>query len=205
MSSNDPEQIRADIEATRARLSADVDTLAEEANPKTIARRKVDDVKDSVRDRAAGLKDKLMGSADDAKGSAQDALGSAQDALGSARSSAGNAPGAVKSKTRGNPLAAGVIAFGAGMLVSALIPSSDREQQAVSALKERAEPVKQQLTDVAKEAADNLKQPAQEAVASVKDTATDAAQNVKAEGQSAGQDVKDQAAASKDAVQETRS
>ena len=32
MSTQDPEQIRADIEATRARLSADVDTLADEAN-----------------------------------------------------------------------------------------------------------------------------------------------------------------------------
>ncbi len=198
MTSNDPDQIRADIEATRARLSADVDTLADEANPKNIARRKVDDVKDSVRDSATGLKDRIMGSADDTKGSAQDALGSAKDA-------AGGAPATVKSKTRGNPLAAGVIAFGAGMLISALIPSSDREQQVVADLKEKAEPVKQQLTDVAKDAADSLKQPAQDAVASVKDTATDAAQSVKAEGQSAAGDVKDQAAASKDAVQESRS
>ena len=34
------------------------------------------------------------------------------------------APTAVKQKAQGNPLAAGVIAFGIGMLVSSLIPST---------------------------------------------------------------------------------
>lgn len=190
MTSNDPEQIRADIAATRARLSGDVDTLADEANPKTIAHRTVDDVKNS----AVGLKDRLMGSADDTKSSLQNAVSSGKDA-------ADGTPGSVKSRTQGNPLAAGVIAFGLGMLSAALIPSSDREQQLVSDLKTKADPAKQQLTDAAKQAADHLRHPAQEAVTAVKDTATDAAQNVKSEGQTAGQDVKDQATESKDAVQ----
>ena len=82
MTTNDPEQIRADIEATRARLSADVDTLADEANPKNIARRKADDVKESVRDRVTGLKDSIMGTAEDAKSAVQDKVGSARDSVG---------------------------------------------------------------------------------------------------------------------------
>ena len=116
MSTNDPEQIRADIEATRARLSAAVDTLADEANPKNIARRKADDVKESVRDRVTGLKDSIMGTADDVRGSAHDTAGSARDsvagAAGSARDAVSNAPGNVRARTRGNPLAAGVVACG---------------------------------------------------------------------------------------------
>lgn len=87
--SNDPDQIRADIEATRQRLSTDVDTLTDEANPKTIAKRQVDKVKDAGSD----LKDKIMGS--------EDSSGSAGEALDSARSSVSDAPATLKQKTRG--------------------------------------------------------------------------------------------------------
>ncbi|MGI8457628.1 MAG: DUF3618 domain-containing protein [Propionibacteriaceae bacterium] len=191
--SNDPDQIRADIEATRQRLSNDVDTLTDEANPKTIAKRKVDHVKEA----GADLKDKIMGSADDARGSAGDTAASLQSA-------ASDAPGAVKQKTRGNPLAAGLVAFGLGALIAGLIPASDREQQAAADLKANIGPVKQQVTDIAKDAAANLKEPAQDAAESVKATATDAAETVKSEGQSAAEDVQGQAQASKASVQDTR-
>ena len=40
-SSSNPDQIRADIERTRATLSSDVDTLAYEANPATKAKHTV--------------------------------------------------------------------------------------------------------------------------------------------------------------------
>ena len=43
--SSDPEQIRAEIEQTRSSLSNDVDALADQANPRNIARRQVDTVK----------------------------------------------------------------------------------------------------------------------------------------------------------------
>ena len=59
--SNDPDQIRADIERTRAELSYNVDSLTDTANPKNIADRQVDKVKGAV----AGVRDKIMGSPDD--------------------------------------------------------------------------------------------------------------------------------------------
>jgi hypothetical protein len=43
--SNDPDEIRADIERTRAALSDDVDDLAESVKPKNVAQRQVDKVK----------------------------------------------------------------------------------------------------------------------------------------------------------------
>ena len=46
--SNDPDQIRADIERTRAELSYNVDSLTDTANPKNIADRQVDKVKGAV-------------------------------------------------------------------------------------------------------------------------------------------------------------
>ncbi len=65
-----PDEIRAEIERTRANLSNDVDALTEQANPKNIARRQVDKVKD----RGVGIKDRIMGSAADVQDAVSDKL-----------------------------------------------------------------------------------------------------------------------------------
>ncbi|MDV7355412.1 DUF3618 domain-containing protein [Rhodococcus sp. NPDC019627] len=189
--SQDPDRIRADIERTRRNLSADVDTLAREANPTTIAKRKVGRMTSAV----GGVRDRVMGSAQDAGSSLADAQSSAADA-------AQSAPRAVRQHTQGNPLAAGLIAFGAGLLVASMLPASEREQEAALAVKEKAEPLTQELTDVAKDAAQNLKEPAQNATQAVKETVADAADTVKSEGTSAAQDVQGRAADAKDTVRE---
>ena len=201
--SNDPDQIRADIERTRAELSYNVDSLTDTANPKNIADRQVGKVKGAV----AGVRDKIMGSPDDPydDGRVGDVRGLASDKASAIGSAVSDAPGMAKEKTRGNPLAAGLIAFGAGLLVSSLIPSSQKEQEAVSTLQENLEPLKQQAADVGKEMAENLRGPAQEAAEAVKSTATTAAQNVKDEGQSAKDEVQGQAEGSKAAVQDAQS
>jgi gas vesicle protein len=107
------------------------------------------------------------------------------------------APQAVVRQTRGNPLAAGLIAFGAGWLVSSLLPASQREQELAEQAKQRASEIGQPLVDAAKDAAmemkDNLQEPAQHAVESVRDTAADAGRTVTEEGRSAAQDVQDHA------------
>jgi hypothetical protein len=227
--SNDPDEIRADIERTRATLSDDVDDLAESVKPKSVARRQVDKVKDAV----GGVKDRVMGSDEDDYSSstvggkasaAKDAVAdkayatkdavadkayAAKDTVSEKASEASEAvreaPATVKRKTQGNPLAAGVIAFGLGMLVSSLIPSSEKERQAVSQLQENLEPVKQKATEVARDMGESLKPAAQEAAESVKGTAQEGVESVKQEGQSAAQDVKDQTKGSKETVQQQTS
>ena len=186
--STDPDEIRAEIERTRAGLSDDVNALADTVNPAHVAKRQASKVKDAF----SGAKDKVMGGA----GSGTSAVG---DAAGSAKSAVTGAPGQLADQTRGNPFAVGLIAFGAGLLAGSLLPTSAPEQQAATKVKEAAQPV---VSDAAKEVADNLKPAAQDAVASVKDTATDAAATVKDEGASAAQDVKGDAQDAKDAVQQ---
>ena len=112
-----------------------------------------------------------------------------------------DAPGAVARKAQGSPIAAGLIAFGAGLLVSSLLPASRVEQQAAEKIKDTAQPMVDDLTDTAKEIAGNLKEPAQQAMEEVKSTATDAAATVKDDATSAVDDVKTQAQDSKDTVQ----
>jgi nucleotide-binding universal stress UspA family protein len=108
--------------------------------------------------------------------------------------------------TRGNPLAAGLIAFGAGWLVSSLLPASEREQQAAAQLKdlaaEKGAPAVQQLGQAGQEAAQELRESAQQRVQSVKETAADAASTVAGEAQSQAADVTSHAQDAKGKVTE---
>ena len=224
--SNDPDEIRADIERTRAELSDNVDALADTANPKNIAKRQATRVKEA----ATGAKEYIMGSPDDsydsgrigdAKTSVQDKASDAkyavqekasdakyelQDKASAVGDAVSSAPTRVRQGARGNPLAAGLIAFGAGLLVSGLLPSSQKEQQALSTLQEKAEPLKEKATEAVKDVASSLKEPTQEAAQSVKETAAGGVQAVKEEGASAKQDVQGQLQDSRETVrQETQS
>ena len=94
MSSQSPEEIRAEIERTRANLSNDVDALADQANPKNIAKRKVDDIKD----KGIGLKDRIMGSASDAVETVTDKAHDVADKVtGHASNATGSASGSLQS------------------------------------------------------------------------------------------------------------
>jgi hypothetical protein len=227
MTSSDPDVIRRQIEDTRANLSYDVDALNEKVNPTRVVDRRVGKAKSTV----TGLKDKVFGVAQDkgavvsnrssnVAGSAQNAASSAADSVqgaahsaadsvqGAASSAMGavqSAPDTIQRQAQGNPLAAGLIAFGVGWLVSSLLPTSEKEKQlasqAESAVKEHSQPLVDQAKSVAQEIGDNLKPAAQEAVESVKSTAQEGVDTVRSEGQTAAQDVQGQAQQSKQTVQ----
>lgn len=190
---NDPDRIRADIEQTRFELSNDVDALKDKVSPGSLARRQ----RDRVRDALTGAKDRVMGAADDVQSRGQAALSSVGD-------TATSAPAVVKEKTQGNPLAAGLVAFGVGWLASTVIPASSPERRAAIALKERAEPVTQEFAGAAKQVVEDLRGPAEEAVESVKSTASDAAENVRVAGGAAAHDVRSEAQAAIEDVKEAR-
>jgi gas vesicle protein len=201
--SENPDAIRSDIEATRARLGTNVDAVADKVTPSNIVHRQTDKVRDAV----FGVKEKVMGTTDDPTTRAHTGAHTRTDHAGNplhdAGTAIGDAPHQVKAKTQGSPMAAGLIAFGAGLLLSALIPASEKEREAADALKTAAEPMTTELTEAAKDMAQGLKEPAREAMENVKATATDATQNLKAESQLAAADVKDRAADAKDTVQNT--
>ena len=188
--SSDPDQIRREIERTRTGLSDNVNALGDKVNPGSIARRQAG----RVRGAATSVKDAVLGSASDAAGTGQQVATTMGDAVS-------NAPSGVARKAQGSPIAAGLIAFGAGLLVSSLLPASRPEQQAAQAVKDTAQPLVDDLTDTAKNMAGNLQEPAQQAMAEVKSTATDAVAAVKDDATSAAADVKDQAQESKESVQ----
>ena len=164
---SNPDQIKADIETTRSNLGQDVDALADKVTPSKIVDRQVGKVRSAV----GSARDHVMGAAADAG------------------SGVGETSQRAVAKAKGNPMAVGLIAFGAGLLAASLIPASAKEKELAGNLKEAAEPLVEKAKDAAKEVGENLKEPAQEAVASVKDAATDAVDSVKSEAGSAKDDV----------------
>jgi len=216
MTSSDPDVIRRQIEDTRRELSYDVDALNEKVNPARVMDRRVS----AAKGRVTRMKEKVMGSASDTTSNAQDRMSSmagsvqetasgaaenVQNMASSAAETVQQAPQMLRQQAQGNPLAAGVIAFGVGWLVSSLLPASEKEtqlaQQAESAVREHKDALLQPAKEAAQEMGEQLKPAAQQAVEEVKSTAQDAASTVKEEGQSAAQDVQGQAQQSKEKVQ----
>jgi hypothetical protein len=216
MTSSDPDVIRQQIEDTRRELSYDVDALNEKVNPARVVDRRVT----AAKGRLTSVKERVMGSAHQTtsstqgmasnaagsvQGAASSAAGSVQDAASTAADAVQQAPQQIRQQAQGNPMAAGLIAFGVGWLVSSLLPASQKEtqlaQQAESAMREHKDTLLEPAKQAAQEIGEQLKPAAQDAVESVKSTAQDAAATVKDEGQSAVQDVQGQAEQSKQKVQ----
>ena len=179
--SQSAEEIRAEIESTRRDLGQDVDALADKVTPSKI----VDRQKNKLFGALTSVKDRVMGAAEDAAESVKDAGHSA----GSGVKDAGHA---VAHKTQGNPLAAGLVAFGVGMLVAALIPPSDKERELAATVEDKAQPLVEGVKDAAREVGENLREPAREAVDSVKETAQDAAHHVADDAKAGGETVADE-------------
>ena len=172
---NNPEQIRADIESTRRELGYDVDALADKVTPSKMVQRQTDKVKGAF----GTAKDRVMGVASDTSASTAGQFA--------------NAPHQVAETTRGNPLAVGLIALGVGWLVASLLPASEKEKQLASQVKDAAQPLVDEVSQVAGEVAENLREPSKDAAASVKDKAAQATESVNCEASDASGQVKQDA------------
>ncbi|HEV7651540.1 MAG TPA: DUF3618 domain-containing protein [Actinophytocola sp.] len=219
---DDPDLIRRDIERTQRNLSSDVDRLTDKVTPGRIVHRRMSHARRAM----TNMRERVMGTTTSsgsmtgggsttggAISTAQEKIGEGASTLADNTSSAASsvaqaveeAPQAIRRGTEGNPLAAGLIAFGAGWLLSSLVPASKVEQQLAEQAKDAAQeygrPVAEHLGHAAEEVRDNMREPAQQAVESVKDTATDAAGTVADEAKNAASDVGDRAEEAKSSVQ----
>ena len=193
----DTQRLTRDIEVTREDLTRDLDALTDRVSPARVVERRVERTKTG----AGRLKDRVMGTAAGVKDSAGSAAGSATSGVGdaahgvagSASSVASGTKDSVVSHTEGNPMAAGVIAFGIGWLMSSLMPVTAKEQQAAAALvdtaKEHGQPIADQAKQAASEVASTMQDKAQDAAQSVKETAQESAANVTDEAKGSAQTV----------------
>jgi len=189
-------QKEREIEATRARLSQDTDELGDKLSPQRMVQRRTE----AAKGRLSSLRERVMGTSTTARHSA-----SSGSAIRPGASSAVDAAGErvhagaqrVQSATDGNPLAAGLVAFGAGMVLSAMFPATEKEKQvgqaAADTVREHGQPLMDQAKTVGAEVAGNLKDQGTTAADEVRSSAQEAAENVKDEAQSSAVSVKDEA------------
>lgn len=216
MSTQNPDEIRADIERTRDRLSYDVDEIGRTVRPSNVVQRQ----KDKARSAIGGLKERVMGGHDEPdtghepsavekagqslSAVTDSARGSVNDAAQQAGEALSHTPQAARRQMQGNPLAAGLIAFGVGWLAASLLPSTRREQELTLEARRQAQPLLEEAGEAAQHLVEDLKPAAREALAEVKATAQSGVESVKGEGQDAAAQLKDEGVEAKNRVQDQR-
>jgi Protein of unknown function (DUF3618) len=220
--SDDPGEIRRDIAETRADMEGTLEAINDRVNPQRVYERR----SGRARQRWTSLKQSVMGSDDRAPGASPslsdrtpdvddrapgaspslsdrtpdvDVRGRAQQAT----QAVGDAPDAARRRTRGNPLAAGMITFGIGALIGGALPETDAERQAVGEADRHLDlqGTKQRLTERAQQVGDDVKASAQDAAQDLKGSAQGAAQDVKGDATREGERVRQDAQEAKDRVQ----
>ncbi|SIN24231.1 DUF3618 domain-containing protein [Micromonospora cremea] len=211
--SSDPDRIRREIETTRNELSSDVDALTDKVNPRRIAGERVGQARGAF----ARAKEKVMGSTShmgqEASQRMSHVAGSVRDesrsfgqqsrgAVGSVRDEARSLGRQSREQAQGNPLAAGLVAFGVGLLAASLLPPSGRERQlagrARGMVSEHSDQLRGQASQIGHQMQDNLREPAQQAAQSVRSTAGQGVSAVRDQGRSAAGQMQGQAHAAAD-------
>jgi Protein of unknown function (DUF3618) len=186
-------EVRSDIEDTRQDMSETIDAIADRTSPGRIIQRRRARMSDGWR----SMRERVMGRAELASGSVADTghgvAGSGRDTAGSVVEGARQAPEKVLEQAQGNPIAAGLIAFGGGLLVASLIPPSEAEQRVAGQVAEKAQPVRDELQRAGQQVADDLRSSAQESAEQVKQRATEAAGTVQGDVRASSETVKGQA------------
>ena len=124
----------------------------------------------------------------------QGIVGRAGDAtshvLESAKEGVAQAPQMLRRQARGNPMAAGMVALGAGWLVATVLPRTQEERAMVqriepklaetaAAVKSEGQAIAGELKEPAHEAVEQVKQTGQEVASEMRDEAKDAASSVR--------------------------
>lgn len=210
------------IEALEVRIGEVRESVVDKVSPKRVWQRKTAEVRSRLDDLGSsitGSKQAVAGSLGGARaslteksatttertgdlmgrtkskirGQAQELSERAGDTAASATDQAKAAPTAVRQRTESNPMAAGLLALGAGFLAATLIPPSERERKAATKVQSGLEPLKREATNVGREIAGELQQSAQGSVEQLKVRAEEAVERVKQDTQASTAEVKDQA------------
>jgi hypothetical protein len=187
-------EVRADIEDTRREMSDTIDAIADRTSPRRILDRR----RQAVAGRWRSMRETVMGPAEAAPAGAvgdgaRRVSESARDTTGSVADAARQVPETVVHQTQGNPVAAGIVAFGAGLLAATLIPPSEPEQRLAATLRDQAEPLQDELKAAGQQVVEDVKSSAQEGAEQVKQRASEAAGTVQKDVKSSARKAKSQA------------
>ncbi len=195
-----PEELRREIEQTRMGMSENLDAIGDRVSPGRIVERRTNRMRNSV----TSLRERVMGAPSSVGSTLSDrspSMGGVTERVSGAGDALRSAPEGAMQTAQGNPMLAGALAFGAGFVAAAIFKGTETEARAASTLQEKAQPLKEEAQNVAREVASGLQEPAQQAAQSLKDTASSSAESVKEAAQSSAQQTKE---AGQSAVQEVK-
>jgi hypothetical protein len=178
----EPEDIRNEIEETRARMGDTVEALGYKTDVKSRTKDSISSAKESVVDRVTGVRDSIVGTAGSARESVSNSTPDAQQLKQGARKAA--------SVAQRNPLGLALGSVALGFLAGMSVPSTQIEDERLGPV---ADQVKDKMRETSQEALDRGKQVAQEVGQTAAQSAQEAAQRVaetaKQSGQEQGQEL----------------
>lgn len=165
-------ELREEIEYRRQAIDRDLAQLGDKVNPSQVARRTADRTMSSGRRRLRGMRDAVMGTADSALAKADSASSDLGGGVQDARDE-------VRRRTEGSPVGAGLVAFGLGMVVAAVWPSTEPERRAATTVEDVAgDRVREMAREEGQALAEELEPSARDAMTTMEDIAGDAARSV---------------------------
>jgi len=108
-------------------------------------------------------------------------MGHLTDRASAAASEIGSVPDKVRETAEGNPLAAGVVAFGLGAIAASLVPLSRREEELIEMAQPGLERIGAEAADVGRSVMEDIKPEVAEAAETVKDETMEAAGRIRSE------------------------
>jgi ElaB/YqjD/DUF883 family membrane-anchored ribosome-binding protein len=201
-------QLRNDIERTREDMSRDLDAIGDRISPRRMAERRVG----RSRRWLADAKERVFGSADEMAHTTGDRMHTAQDRMHETGErvteqahrvgeAVRETPQRAKRQTQGNPMVAGGVAFGLGFLAAMVFGATEKEQELLHRAEDRMgdlEPVKEELTEAAREVAGTASSAAGQAAEELKESASERAHEVADTAKQDAKQVKDEAQRAKD-------
>lgn len=197
----DTDELRARIDEQRMEITETVEQIENRIMPGRIMARRRDRMRRTLTD----WKDAVFGNdepeyrdawamygtraAPRQPGMVERAGETASHVLHGAKQGVHDAPGTIRRQTRGNPMAAGAVALGAGWLVATVLPRTQEERamarriepklaETASAVRSEGEALVGELKEPAREAVEQVKQSGQEVASELRDEAKDAASSV---------------------------
>jgi hypothetical protein len=159
-----PEDIRNEIEQTRARMGDTVEALGYKADVKTRAKESVAAKRDSLVDKVSGGKDAVVGTADSLVSRVGGIVPDSQQVKGGA---------AKVGVSKENPLGLSIAGAAVGFVLGTLLPKTNVEDQKLG---QASDQVTDRVKEAGQEALDRGKSVAQDAMGAATDTARESGQ-----------------------------
>jgi len=167
-------------------MSETLEAIGDRVSPERMVERR----KAAVGQRFKRARDAIMGSRDYEEPKLTRVRERAGDAVSATAERVQHAPEVAAEQVRGNPIAAGLLIFGAGVLVASIFPETQTEQRLVEAAQPQMQRATEDLKDAGHELVESATQHGQEAAHELRAAGTEAAGTVTDQARASAEQIK---------------